>query len=52
MLAVFAVGYAAAPLSVANGNFQRQPGFYLAMVLAFNLVGDGLSDALDPRTAR
>jgi hypothetical protein len=35
MLAVFAVGYAAAPLSVANGNFQRQPGFYLAMVLAF-----------------
>jgi hypothetical protein len=35
MLAVFAVGYGAAPLSVANGNFQRQPGFYLAMVLAF-----------------
>jgi hypothetical protein len=35
MLAAFAVGYGAAPLSVANGNFQRQPGFYLAMVLAF-----------------
>ena len=35
MLAVFAVGYGAAPLSVANGSFQRQPGFYLAMVLAF-----------------
>jgi hypothetical protein len=25
----------AAPLSVANGNFQRQPGFYLALTLAF-----------------
>jgi hypothetical protein len=35
MLAVFAVGYGAAPLSVANGNFQRQPGYYLALVLAF-----------------
>jgi hypothetical protein len=35
MLAVFAVGYGAAPLSVVNGNFQRQSGFYLAMVLAF-----------------
>jgi hypothetical protein len=35
MLAVFAVGYAAAPLSMVNGNFQRQPGFYLALVLAF-----------------
>jgi hypothetical protein len=23
------------PLSVANGNFQRQPGFYLALTLAF-----------------
>jgi hypothetical protein len=35
MLAVSAIGYAAAPLSMVNGNFQRQPGFYLAMVLAF-----------------
>jgi hypothetical protein len=35
MLAAFAVGYGAAPLSVANGNFQREPGFNLAMVLAF-----------------
>jgi hypothetical protein len=23
------------PLSVANGNFQRQPGFLLALLLAF-----------------
>jgi hypothetical protein len=35
MLAVFSVGYAAIPLSVANGNFQREPGFYLALALAF-----------------
>jgi hypothetical protein len=35
MLAVFAVGYGAAPLSMVNGNFQRQPGFYLALVVAF-----------------
>lgn len=35
MLAVFAVGYAAAPLSIANGNFQRDPGQNLALVLAF-----------------
>ena len=34
MLAVFAVGYAAAPLSIANGNFER-PGQNLALVLAF-----------------
>jgi len=27
-----------APASVANGNFQRQPGFYLAMVLAFTAL--------------
>jgi hypothetical protein len=42
MLAAFAVGYGAAPLSMANGNFQRQPGFYLALVLAltaFMVVG-------------
>jgi hypothetical protein len=35
MLAVFAVGYAAAPLSIANGNFQREPGQSLALLLAF-----------------
>jgi hypothetical protein len=35
MLAVFAVGYGAAPLSVANGNFQRAPGLNLALILAF-----------------
>jgi hypothetical protein len=35
MLAVFAVGYAAAPLSILNGNFQRDPGLNLALVLAF-----------------
>jgi hypothetical protein len=35
MLAVFVVGYGAAPLSVANGNFQREPGLNLALVLAF-----------------
>ena len=35
MLAVFAVGYLAAPLSFANGNVQREPGFYLALVVAF-----------------
>jgi hypothetical protein len=35
MLAVFVVGYGAVPLSVANGNFQRAPGFNLALVLAF-----------------
>jgi hypothetical protein len=35
MLAVFAVGYAAAPMSMANGNFQRQPGYALVLVLAF-----------------
>jgi hypothetical protein len=42
MLAVFAVGYLAVPLSFANGNVQREPGFYLALVLAFTafmLVG-------------
>ena len=35
MLAVFVVGYGAVPLSLANGNFQRAPGFNLALVLAF-----------------
>jgi len=35
MLAVFVVGYGAAPLSVANGNFQSAPGFNLALVVAF-----------------
>jgi hypothetical protein len=35
MLAVFALGYGAAPLSLANGNFQRDPGLNLALVLAF-----------------
>jgi hypothetical protein len=35
VLAVFAVGYLAVPLSFANGNVQREPGFYLALVLAF-----------------
>jgi peptide/nickel transport system permease protein len=29
------------------------PGLFLfSITLAFNLVGDGLRDALDPRTAR
>jgi hypothetical protein len=31
VLAVFAVGYLAVPLSFANGNVQREPGFYLAL---------------------
>ncbi len=41
-----------------NGIFTRPlivlaPGFALTMcVLAFNLVGDGLRDALDPRLNR
>jgi hypothetical protein len=35
LLGVYAVGYAAAPLSIANGNFQRDPGLNLALVLAF-----------------
>jgi len=35
MLAVFAVGYLAVPLSFANGNVQREPGFYLALTVAF-----------------
>jgi len=35
LLAVFVVGYGAAPLSVANGNFQGAPGFNLALVVAF-----------------
>jgi N-terminal 7TM region of histidine kinase len=35
MLALFAVGYAAAPLSIANGNLQREPAMNLALVLAF-----------------
>src|SRR5918994_650278 len=35
LLAVFAIGYLAVPLSFANGNVQREPGFYLALVLAF-----------------
>ena len=42
MLAVFAAGFLAVPLSFANGNVQREPGFYLALVLAFTafmLVG-------------
>ena len=42
MLAVFAAGFLAVPLSFANGNVQREPGLYLALVLAFTafmLVG-------------
>ena len=35
LLAVFAAGYLAVPLSYANGNVQQEPGFYLALVLAF-----------------
>jgi hypothetical protein len=35
MLAVFAVGYLAVPLSFANGNVRREPGFYLALTVAF-----------------
>jgi hypothetical protein len=35
LLAVFAVGYLAVPLSFANGNVQRETGFYLALVVAF-----------------
>jgi N-terminal 7TM region of histidine kinase len=35
MLALFAVGYAAAPMSIANGNLQREPAMNLALVLAF-----------------
>ena len=29
------VGYLAVPLSFANGNVQREPGFYLALTVAF-----------------
>jgi hypothetical protein len=43
MLAIFVVSLGVAiPLSLANGNFQRQPGFYLALLLAmaaFTAVG-------------
>ena len=35
LLAVFAAGFLAVPLSYANGNVQQEPGFYLALVLAF-----------------
>jgi hypothetical protein len=35
MLALFAAGFAAVPLSIANGNLQRDPGLNLALVLAF-----------------
>jgi hypothetical protein len=36
MLAIFATSYGVGiPLSVANGNAQRQPGFLLALLLAF-----------------
>jgi hypothetical protein len=36
MVAIFVACYGlAVPLSVANGNFQRQAGFYLALTLAF-----------------
>jgi hypothetical protein len=35
MLAVFAVGYLAVPLSFANGNVPAGAGFYLALVVAF-----------------
>src|SRR5215203_3014396 len=35
LLAVFAAGYLAVPLSFANGNVQQEPGFYIALVLAF-----------------
>jgi hypothetical protein len=35
LLAVFAAGFAAVPLSVANGNFQREPSFNVALALAF-----------------
>jgi ABC-type dipeptide/oligopeptide/nickel transport system permease subunit len=43
----------------ASGFYQTQPAFLLGpgvalllTVLAFNLLGDGLRDALDPRSAR
>ncbi|MDQ1650445.1 MAG: peptide/nickel transport system permease protein [Frankiaceae bacterium] len=43
----------------ASGYYQTQPGFLLGpgialllTVLAFNLLGDGLRDALDPRSSR
>ncbi len=46
-------------LSDASGAFDVAwwlmlfPGLFLvATVLAFNLLGDGLRDALDPRTGR
>jgi apolipoprotein N-acyltransferase len=36
MLVIFATSYGVGiPLSVANGNAQRQPGFLLALLLAF-----------------
>jgi hypothetical protein len=35
LLALFGAGFAAVPLSIANGNFQRDPGLNLALVLAF-----------------
>jgi hypothetical protein len=38
MVAVFAACHGVGlPLSVANGNFQRRPGFYLALLLAFTV---------------
>jgi hypothetical protein len=36
MVAIFVACHGVGlPLSVANGNFQRRPGFYLALLLAF-----------------
>jgi hypothetical protein len=35
LVGVFALGYLAVPLSFVNGNVQREPGFYLALVVAF-----------------
>ena len=35
LLAVFCAGFAAVPLSIANGNLQRDPGLLLALVVAF-----------------
>jgi ABC-type dipeptide/oligopeptide/nickel transport system permease subunit len=41
---------AAAPISDSAWWYMTFPGVALVLtVLAFNLVGDGLQDALDPR---
>jgi peptide/nickel transport system permease protein len=44
---------AAVPWSAVDPMYMAVPGVALFVtVLAFNLLGDGLRDALDPRSSR